>query len=59
VFSLRPDEAEIMTGTLDNAPTGLTPTYELWVARREEWLHGLPWAEQYTADRTGETDHIV
>jgi hypothetical protein len=42
VFSLRPDEAEIMTGTLDNAPTGLTPTYELWIARREEWLHGMP-----------------
>ena len=59
MFSPQPDEAEIMTGTLDDAPTGLTPTYELWIARREEWLHGLPWAEQYTADRTDETGHIV
>jgi hypothetical protein len=52
VFSLTLDEAEIMVGSLDDAPSGLVPTYELWIPRREEWLHGLPWAEQYTADRT-------
>ena len=52
VFSLRPDEAEIMVGSLDDAPTGLVPTYELWTPRREDWLHGLPWADQYAGDRT-------
>ena len=51
VFSITPDEAEILAGALDNAPTGLVPTYELWVPRREEWLHGLPWADQHTGDR--------
>ena len=51
VFSLRPDEAEIMVGSLKNAPSGLVPTYEIWVPRREEWLHGLPWADQYKGDR--------
>jgi hypothetical protein len=51
VFSLRPDEAEIMAGSLDNAPTGLIPTYEIWTPRREEWLHSLPWADQHIGDR--------
>jgi hypothetical protein len=52
VFSLTLDEAEIMIGSLDDAPSGLVPTYELWIPRREEWLHGLPWAE-HIGDRTG------
>ncbi len=43
-----------MVGSLDEAPSGLTPTYEIWVKRREEWLHGLPWADQYAGDRTTE-----
>ena len=52
VFSLTEDEAEIMIGSLDDAPSGLVPTYELWVRRREGWLHGLPWADEYAGDRT-------
>jgi hypothetical protein len=55
VFSLRPDEAEIMVGSLDDAPSKLIPTYEIWTPRRESWLHGLPWADQYEGDRTAET----
>ncbi len=51
LFSLRPDEAEIMAGSLDDAPSGLVPTYEIWTPRRESWLHGLPWAEQFEGDR--------
>jgi hypothetical protein len=54
VFSLRPDEAEIMSGSLDSAPTGLVPTYEIWIPRREDWLHGLPWADQHEGDRGDE-----
>jgi hypothetical protein len=55
VFSLRPDEAEIMVGSLDDAPSKLIPTYEIWTPRRESWLHGLPWTDQYEGDRTAET----
>ena len=54
VFSLRPDEAEIMVGSLDDAPSNLVPTYEIWTPRRERWLHGLPWAEQHAGDRPAE-----
>lgn len=56
VFSLRPDEAEIMIGSLDEAPSGLIPSYELWIPRRETWLHGLPWAKQYAGDRNDEPE---
>lgn len=44
-------EAEIKLGTLQDAPTGLTPTYELWVKRREAWLPPLAGAEQFNEDR--------
>lgn len=48
---LRDDEAEIMLGSLDDAPTAIIPDYELWVGRREVWMHPLPWAEQFEQDR--------
>jgi hypothetical protein len=51
VASLRPDEAEIMIGSFDDAPTDLAPQYELWIGRRETWLQHLPWAEQFDHDR--------
>jgi hypothetical protein len=51
LFALRDDEAEIKLGTLEDAPTALTPEYELWVWRREQWLHPLPGAEQHQRDR--------
>jgi hypothetical protein len=44
-------EAEIMLGTLDDAPTGIVPEYELWAGRREEWMLPLPWTEQFDQDR--------
>ncbi|MEQ1955732.1 GFA family protein [Mesorhizobium sp. CN2-181] len=54
LFSLGPDEAEIMLGSLDDAPTDLIPTYELWVCRREGWLPEMPWTDLFEKDRTGE-----
>lgn len=51
IFSLSETEAEIAAGTLDDAPSGLAPQYELWTPRRESWLHALPWADQFTRDR--------
>ncbi|MEO5755444.1 MAG: GFA family protein [Mesorhizobium sp.] len=54
------DEAEVMLGSLDVAPTDLNPEYELWTGRRERWLHALPGAEQFEHDRVvGQNDDLV
>jgi hypothetical protein len=53
VTSVREDEAEVMIGSLDVAPTeGLEPGYELWIGRREHWVQPLPDARQFEHDRT-------
>ncbi len=46
-------EIEVMLAAFDVAPTDLTPTYELWVGRRERWLHSM--GEQFAGDRTAVT----
>jgi hypothetical protein len=53
VFALNQSEAEaeIMVGTLDEAPSDQIPQYELWVRRREPWLDALEGAEQFQGDR--------
>lgn len=51
VFSLNQREAELKLGLLPTAPTAFTPTYELWVKRRERWLQPIPGAEQHDEDR--------
>jgi hypothetical protein len=43
-------EAEIKLGSLTEAPTGLRPTYELWIKRREEWLEPLAGTKQFQED---------
>ena len=50
VASLRVDEVEVMIGTLDQVPTDLTPEYELWTGRRENWLNPLKSATQFEKD---------
>jgi len=40
-----------MIGSFDEAPSDLTPTYELWIVRREPWLAVLPDASQFEGDR--------
>jgi len=46
------DEVEVTIGSLHVAPTeGLDPGYELWIGRRERWLHPLPQALQFEHDR--------
>lgn len=44
-------EAEVMIGSLDIAPSDLAPQYELWIGRRETWLHALPGTRQFSHDR--------
>ena len=51
LFSVDAQEAEIKLGSLIDAPTGLTPTYELWVKRREAWLRPIPGSDQFDEDR--------
>lgn len=51
VSAFSADEAEVMIGSLDQAPGPFVPQYELWVHRRERWLHPLPGARQFDKDR--------
>ena len=51
LFALGDEEVEIKLGTLDEAPTGLSPQYELWIGRREFWLKPVQDARQFAHDR--------
>jgi hypothetical protein len=46
------NEVEIRAGAFDDAPSGLFPTYELWLNRRETWLRPIEGAEQHTGNRS-------
>ena len=50
VFGRSVDEVEVSLGALD-APDQLTPTYELWTARREAWLPEFPVKHRHARDR--------
>ncbi|MCO6050766.1 GFA family protein [Mesorhizobium sp. RP14(2022)] len=50
LFFLRETEARIRVGSLDAAPSGLTPTEEVWTIRREEWLNPVAGCEQHETD---------
>lgn len=52
VFGRTEDEIEINLGSLDT-PNQLTPTYELWTLRRENWLPPFPLEHSYERDREG------
>jgi hypothetical protein len=39
-------------GAFDDAPSGLLPTYELWLNRRERWLRPIEGAEQHIGNRS-------
>lgn len=51
LFNPQEGEVEIRVGSLDMAPTDLQPAYEIWIKRREDWLHPLDGAEQFEEDR--------
>lgn len=50
LFNPGEEETEIRVGSLDDAPAGLKPEHEIWVIRRETWLHPLP-VPQFAGDR--------
>lgn len=51
VVNLSEDEAEVMLGCFDQAPTNFVPRYELWIGRREHWLAPVPRIDQFEQDR--------
>jgi hypothetical protein len=52
LFSPREEEGEveIKLGCLDDAPTDLAPSEEIWIKRREPWLRPVAGAEQHVED---------
>jgi hypothetical protein len=52
VFGRSDDEAELNIGSMDS-PDQFTPTYELWMVRRESWLPEFPTAGKYERNRDG------
>jgi hypothetical protein len=50
LFHLNQHHTEICVGSLDEAPTGLTPTREGWINRREHWLPALAHVSQWQED---------
>lgn len=51
VYAVSDGEVEVHLGTLDE-PNQLTPTYELWTCRREDWLPEMSELEHFDRDRT-------
>jgi hypothetical protein len=45
------DGVEIRLGSLDDAPFELKPEAEIWIKRREPWLHAVEGASQYEESR--------
>jgi len=45
------NEIEIRLGSIDDAPSRLSPEYELWVPRREHWLSPIPGTSQFFENR--------
>jgi len=46
-----PEGVELNLGSLDEAPFDLEPEAEIWVKRREPWLHAVDGASQHEENR--------
>ena len=44
-------EVEVRIGALDDAPSGLAPSYELWIKRREHWQSPVDGTAQFDENR--------
>jgi hypothetical protein len=51
LLCLDDDVVEIRLGSLDNAPFELEPEAEIWIKRREPWLHAVAGAAQHQQNR--------
>ncbi len=52
LFGITDGEIAIGFGALDQAPTDLLPTYELFVGRREKWLRVASPTQEFAEHRT-------
>ena len=52
LFLLDPEGVEIQLGSLDDAPFELRPQAELWIKRREPWIHEVEGASQHEGNRS-------
>ncbi len=51
LFTLEDEAAEVRLGSLDDAPFELRPEAEIWIKRREPWLHEVEGASQHGENR--------
>jgi hypothetical protein len=51
LFCLDETGVEVRIGSLDDAPFGLRPEAEIWIRRREPWLHAVDGASQHEENR--------
>ena len=51
LLCLDDDGVEIRLGSLDDAPFELRPEAEIWIKRREPWLHAVEGASQHVENR--------
>jgi hypothetical protein len=51
LFTLEDEAAEVRLGSLDDAPFELRPEAEIWIKRREPWLHEVEGASQHDENR--------
>jgi hypothetical protein len=51
LFDVYEEGVEIRLGTLDDAPFELRPQAEVWIKRREPWLHSVEGASQHRENR--------
>jgi hypothetical protein len=51
LLCLDEEAVEIRLGSLDDAPFELEPEAEIWIKRREPWLHAVAGASQHEENR--------
>jgi hypothetical protein len=51
LFSIYPEGVELQLGSLDDAPFELRPEAEIWIKRREPWMHAVEGASQHQENR--------
>jgi hypothetical protein len=51
LFMVEEDAVEVCLGSLDDAPFELRPQADIWIKRREPWLHEVEGASQHRENR--------
>ena len=51
LFSVYEEGVEVQLGSLDDAPFELRPEAEIWIKRREPWMHAIEGAAQHQENR--------